>query len=309
MKPFVVGVIATFRRPNELARLLHSLENAGTGLGAVIVVDNDNDPAIQKIVEGASCNPRYVASSVNLGCGGALALGEKTALKIFGAQLTHIWILDDDVVVTRDSLQQLIEEMAIENADLAVPMILDSDWKVGWPSGLADPRKFRALLEVSTQEEFLQHCGRKPVPLDWTQGICVLVTRRSIEELGFHRTDHWLRGEDFEFSLRITARYGGVFVPGAAVQHLMPPATQTPESTEMEYRKQCAMVQNVTFIGLHLPHGRRIARYIPGRFYRHFRNWGISGKVLRDSLRILWQGAIMHRPAGHPDLDWPMPRH
>jgi hypothetical protein len=76
----------------------------------------------------------------------------------------------------------------------------------------------------------------------------------------------------------------------------------------MEYRKQCAMVQNVTFIGLHLPHGRRLLRNIPGRFYHHFKNWGVTPKTVFHALRMFWQGAVMGRPAGHPALKWPMPR-
>lgn len=306
---FVVAVIATLRRPQEIARLLNSLEKAGSGLGGVIVIDNGNDPAIRKIVESAVCNGRYLAPGSNLGCGGALALGEKTALDFFGGQLSHIWILDDDTVVAPGSLERLIRVMADAHADLAVPMIMNSQGHPGWPPGLLDSKKFRMLLNATTQDEFLSRCGRNPEPLSWALGVCVLVTRRAVEELGVHRADCWIRGEDFEFSLRITSRYCGVFVPDVTVQHLMPSVSQTRESLKIEYLKQCAMVQNVTFIGLHLPHGRRIARYIPGRFYRHFRNWGISRKVLRDSLRILWQGAIMRRPAGHHDLDWPMPRH
>ena len=308
MNAFVVAVVATMRRPVEIERLLRSLEKIEAGLGGVIVVDNGGEPAIRKIVESAACNPRYIAPGTNLGCGGALALGEKTALEIFPAQLTHVWILDDDVVVAPDMLSRLLFAMKAENAPLAVPMILGANGRIGWQSGLLDAAKFRVLLEGKTQQDFLQRCGPSPVPLTWTQGISVLVARRVLEELGGHRTDFWLRGEDFEFALRITQHHRGIFVPTIAVQHLMPSPTQTAESAGMEYRKQCAMVQNVAFIGFHLSHGRRLLRYVPGRFYHHFKNWGVSPKTISDAVRMFWQGAVMARPAGHPALRWPMPR-
>lgn len=308
MTHFVVAIVATYKRPRELARLLASLGQIREGLGAVMVVDNSGETEIREIVEHAPCDARYFAPGENLGCGGALALGEKKALEIFGAQLTHVWILDDDAVVAPDALAQLLEAMEAENAPLSVPMIVDADGRIGWPSGLLDDKKLRTLLDGATQADFLERHGKTPVTLSWTQGISVLVTRGMLEELGLHRTDFWLRGEDFEFALRITARHRGIFVPTVAVQHLMPSATQTPQSQEMEYRKQCAMVQNVAFIGLYLPHGRRIRRFIPGRFYRHFKNWGVSPRIVSDALRIFWQGAVMGRPAGHPGLKWPMSR-
>jgi GT2 family glycosyltransferase len=308
MNAFVVAIVATMRRPREIERLLRSLEKTEAGIGGVVVVDNGGDPEIKKIVETAVCNPHYIAPGKNLGCGGALALGEKTTLEIFGAQLTHVWILDDDAVVAPDGLARLLEAMEAENAPLAVPMIVGANGNAGWPSGLLDAAKFRVLLEGKTQEDFLQRCGREPVPFTWTQGISVLLERRVLEELGLHRTDFWLRGEDFEFALRITAYHRGIFVPTVAVQHLMPPTAETAQSTEMEYRKQCAMVQNVAYIGLHLSHGGRLLRYIPGRFYHHFKNWGMSPKSIFDAVRMFWQGAFMGRPAGHPTLDWPMPR-
>jgi GT2 family glycosyltransferase len=308
MSASVVAVIATMRRPAELSRLLRALEKIKSGLDGVVVVDNGGDSEIQKIVEAATCNPHYIAPGKNLGCGGALALGEKNALEIFGEKLTHVWILDDDAVVAPDALTHLLEAMQNENAPLAVPMIVDAEGRIGWASGLLDNEKFRTLLESNTQADFLKRHGSAPVPLAWTQGISVLATRGVLEELGPHRTDFWLRGEDFEFALRITARHRGIFVPAVAVQHLMPSATQTPQTREMEYRKQCAMVQNVTFIGLRLPHGRRLLRNIPGRFYHHFKNWGVTPKTVFHALRMFWQGAVMGRPAGHPALKWPMPR-
>lgn len=308
MTDFVVAIIATYGRPLEISRLLKSLGEIKEGLGAVVVVDNANEPGIRTIVENAPCNAHYFSPGMNLGCGGGIELGEKKALEIFQDRLTHIWILDDDAVCSPDALELLLKAMKTENASLAVPMILDESNRIGWPSGLLDGDKFRTLLEKTTQADFLKRHGSSPLSLSWTQGISVLVTRSVLEELGFHRTDFWLRGEDFEFALRITNQYRGIFVPTVAIQHLIPSTKLISKFDEMEYRKQCALVQNVTYIGLYLEHGKRIRRTIPGRFYYHFKNWGISLKTVSDAFRIFWQGAVTRKPAGHPSLKWPMPR-
>ena len=105
-----------------------------------------------------------------------------------------------------------------------------------------------------------------------------------------------MRGEDLEFSLRLTHRERGVFVPTALVEHLPPPST--PAAREEEYVKHRAMIQNIAYTALRLPHGRRIARTIPGNCRRFLRTWGWNPRVLGDTLAALWRGAILARPAG-----------
>lgn len=308
LSSFVVAITATRRRQAELRRLMDSLDALHHPLRALIVIDNGNEaPTEQLCARPSGYEIHYTRTPRNLGCGGALRLGEERALEQYAGRMTHFWILDDDVVVSPSCLGELLGALARERAAIAVPMILDGNQRIGWPSGLLDPGKVRALRD-NTQPEFLARCGPEPVPFSWTQGICVLGTRATLDQFGLHAVDYWLRGEDFEWSLRITARARGVFVPTATVQHLMPPAASDLSAREMEYRKQCAMVQNVTYLGLHVPHGRRLFWKIPGRYFRHFKNWGISPRTLRDTCRLFWQGAILARPAGSPSLSWPMPR-
>src|SRR5581483_7375423 len=128
MTPFVVAVTATRNRPRELARLLASLEKV-KGFEAAVIVDNGGDPETEKVVINARLKTCYFAPGENLGCGGGLALAEKTALEKFPA-LTHIWILDDDAVVSPDVLEILLREMQREAADIACPMIVDERGQV-----------------------------------------------------------------------------------------------------------------------------------------------------------------------------------
>ncbi len=308
MTSYVVAVVATHHRSQELARLLRSLEKSAHPLGGIVVVDNGAEAAVRQLVETCTISSRYVSSPQNLGCGGGLALGEKRALDSFRDKLTHLWMIDDDAVVEPDALALLLEAMSREKADLACPMVADSRGRIVLSPGVLDERKLRVLDTPQTPAQYIGKCGAEPALFSWSTGVALLVTQRAIAEVGFHRSDFWVRGEDFDFSLRITARRRGVFVPRATVHHVVPDVLGSETARENEYRKQCAMVQNVTFIGLHLPHGRRIRRHIAGRYYRHFQNWGVSRKTLWDAVKLFWQGAIMRRPAGHPALDWPMPR-
>jgi GT2 family glycosyltransferase len=297
MSNFVVAVVATFRRPAELSRLIESLAQIRNGLGAAVVVDNGSDPAVRTIVESAACTAamRCVDPGENLGCGGGLRLAEKTALDVFGSHATHIWILDDDAVVSPDALDALTGEMKRAGADAACPMVLDERGRVAWFPGLLDAQKFRVIRGAPMPEEFARTCGDAPIPFSWCTGISLLVSRRAIDEIGFHRDDFWVRGEDLEFSLRVTARFKGIYVPKANVRHL-PPKSDGATALDEEYLKHCAMLQNLCYTAIRLKHGRRIARTLPGNFRRFLKTW--RARSLPDAFRAFWLGAVLGRSAG-----------
>jgi GT2 family glycosyltransferase len=290
----VAALIATYRRPHELQRLLQSLVQV-EGLRTVIVVDNEGSAAVQALVEKGYPGAQYINPGTNLGCGGGLKLAEQRALRLTEAQLTHVLILDDDALLPPETLTVLAEAMERAQADLAYPLVTDERGHVGWLPGLIHrPPELRDSLD-GTPEEFRARFGTEPRNFFWAQGICLLVKRAALERHGGHRDDFWIRGEDLEFSLRFTVQSRGVLVPTVIVQHLPPPESTT-LSREAEYLKHSALVQNIAFIGFRLPHGRRIAWTILGALRRFFRLW--SWPSLADAAAALWRGAILGEPAG-----------
>ncbi len=296
-KAGVVAITATFRRIAELKRLIASLEASLVPLRALVVVDNGGDAETRSLVEASGLSTAYFNPGRNLGCGGGLAEGERAAMERFGAELTHLWILDDDAAVFPETLGSLLDALERRKAEAAHPMVTDVVGNIGWQPGLLDKRKSKAIKTLQRPEEFIARHGADPIPFSWAQGIALLVTRRAVEQLGFHRGDYWVRGEDLEFSLRITARFRGIYVPTALAAHLPPPEVST-ASREEEYAKHRAMLQNVAYTSLRLPHGRRIARTIPGNVLRFFKIWGWTPRVFTGALTALWDGAIRGLPAG-----------
>ncbi|MEI8234536.1 MAG: glycosyltransferase family 2 protein [Verrucomicrobiota bacterium] len=299
MNPLIVAIIATYRRPSDLARMLRSLQSASTPL-AVVVVDNADDPATQAVVEAAQ-ETREVLRLVpgeNLGCGGGLAFGERFALAHFAGRVTHFLLADDDVEVAPGTLERLVEAMREEGAALACPMITWPDGTIGWFPGMLEAPPFDAVRKrrVRTQEQYLAQFGPRPIRFSWATGAILMVTRETLEALGLHRTDFLIRGEDCEFSLRITAQSPGIYVPDTRVSHYCFSGPLTPEALAAERRKQVAMLHNTAYISFRLPHGRRILRCLPGNLWRHVKNWGPSG--ILEGLKAYWRGAVGGHPAG-----------
>ena len=295
MKLSVAAVIATYRRPRELERLLDSLARSGSDLTAVIVVDNDGSEEIHALVQRASACGHYVNPGDNIGCGAGLRLGGEYALRLRGEPLTHLLILDDDAVLPPGTIAALAAAMEQGRADLAYPLVVGESGGVGWLPGLRPRTRGLSDAFSGSPEEFRARFGSEPRDFIWSQGICLLVARQAVERGGLHRGDFWVRGEDLEFSLRLTAQGRGILVPNVTVQHL-PPAESAGLSRHAEYLKHCALLQNIAFIGFRLPHGHRIAWTLAGALRRFFRLW--SWPAIGDAWHALWRGAILGEPAG-----------
>lgn len=305
--PFVVALITTYHRSSLLGRLLASMAAIRTPL-AVVVVDNGDDPATAAVVEayghqGGTQGIREISRlvpGVNLGCGGGLEYGERAVLERY-PQATHLWILDDDAEVTPGVLEQMLAAMEQQRAVAAQPCIVDEQGEIYWFPGVIDPKAFRLLKKGCTPADYLEKFGGEPKPFSWACGVSLLVARKAFEKQGFHRTDFWIRGEDLEFSLRLTYRDKGIFVPGAVVRHLPPAGAQ-----EGERKKVIYLLRNHAYMALRLPHGRRILRSLAGNVWRFVKSHGLAsvgeavGAILRGAAAKL--GPVAPPPAGKCNL-------
>lgn len=299
--PFIGVITATYRRAPLVRRLLTSLEQSTTPLG-VVIVDNACDPeteAAAKVGQGTPIETCYLAPTKNLGCGGGLAYGSRHALKHWDARLTHLFFLDDDTEIYPDTLERLLVAIQMTGAALGSPMILTDNGATSWFPGLLEQEPFDYLRRsgiLYPAEEYITRFGTRPIRLTWATGVALLATRQAIDAIGLHRSDFWIRGEDLDFSLRITQHYPGIYVPDARVRHLPPIAHDDEIELKADVLKHQAMLQNIGYIAFRLPHGRPIIKNILGNYVRFLKRWGL--RRLPSALLAFWRGAIMGRPFG-----------
>ncbi|WP_087073074.1 galactofuranosyltransferase GlfT1 [Mycobacterium dioxanotrophicus] len=89
----VTAVIVTHRRRELLAKSLDAVVTQERRPDHLIVVDNDDDPAVRELVAGQPVPSTYLGSRRNLGGAGGFALGMLHALAL-GSD--WIWLADDD---------------------------------------------------------------------------------------------------------------------------------------------------------------------------------------------------------------------
>lgn len=277
--------------------MLRGLSAAGRPM-AVIVVDNADDPETGAIT-GRSFGELEISRVIpgtNLGCGGGLEYGEREALKRY-PQATHLWIMDDDTEAAPDALEQMLAAMEKEGAAVACPSVVDQNGHINWIPGLLAPAAFSLIQKKDCPPElFHSRIGKSAIRFSWASGVSLLVTKEALLRHGFHRGDFWIRGEDIEFSLRLTYRETGIFVPGAIVTHWCSLEQSTPEALELERKKELSMIRNHAYMAIHLPHARRILRKLPGNIWRFLQKFGF--RRFGGAMAAVWQGAVLKHPAG-----------
>ncbi|HEY0968147.1 MAG TPA: glycosyltransferase [Opitutaceae bacterium] len=291
----VTAVVAAYRRPELLARLLSSLETERPALAEVVVVDNGRDLA--DAVARSPVSARRVVPPKNLGCGGGVALGLREALA--NPACTHAWILDDDASATPGALAAMLAALKMGRADAVVPLVVDAEGRIAWFPGPLEAATWAAIRAAGATPASVRALGGEvPVPWSWAPWPSLLVTRDAIDRAGYPRDDYWFQGEDLEWTLRLTASGRGVLAPAAVCLHT-PPAAQ---DEKRAYRKQLLMLQNNFFTG-GLPHGRRLRRHAAGNVWRTLRAARFTPAAWRDVTLSWWRGAVCGRPAGQAGGD------
>lgn len=289
-RPRVAAVIATHRRHAELARLLRSLGASETPLeGGVFVADNASESRVGELC--ATAGARWLPRE-NSGPGPGWNTAARAALE--DRAVTHLLVLDDDVVPGPETVFQLLAALGGHGA--SAPLLFDDKDRL-W--AFPEPRETRlraAIRGVSSPAECLALLGSEPHAFTWATGACMLYTRGAFEEAGGFREDFWMLGEDLDLSMRVASSAGGVFTAAARVPHL-PPSPANP-SAAGQRRKFLALLQNLSYLSFHSPHSAHMRSYLAGNFKRYILTEGFSPAVLLDAWRAFAHGALRAQPAG-----------
>ncbi|MCT7369833.1 galactofuranosyltransferase GlfT1 [Mycolicibacterium llatzerense] len=196
------AVIVTHRRPELLAKSLAVVCSQTRLPDHVIVVDNDNDPAVRTLVESQPVATTYLGSARNLGGAGGFALGILHALAL-GAE--WVWLADDDGRPADSSVLATLLDCAAKH-DLAEvsPMVCD----LNEPARLAFPLR-RGLVWRRYVSELQVDAGSDPgAGDDLLPGIAslfngALFRAATLEAVGVPDIRLFVRGDEVEVHRRL----------------------------------------------------------------------------------------------------------
>ncbi|MFH1190107.1 MAG: glycosyltransferase [Candidatus Omnitrophota bacterium] len=212
-------IIATKDRPDEVVRLLESIAAQGTGPVQTIVVDG-GDGTLKDIldkfrplkIDYARADPPSLTAQRNIG------------IKMLTDEVTIAVFLDDDIVLQKDSLKNMIgfwEGASADTCGASFNLINEIHKK---PTRLE--KMF--LVNTDTPNRMLRSGFQgkvafveKTIPASWMAGCSMAFRKEIFKEFMF---DEWFSGyaryEDVDFTYRVGKKYKMFVAADAKVLHL-----------------------------------------------------------------------------------------
>jgi GT2 family glycosyltransferase len=161
-----------------------------------------------------------IQTGANLGFGGGNNVGLRYLLA--RQESGYVWVLNNDIVVARDSLRRLVE---VAESDESIGGVGATLLRYNRPdviesTGGGTVARWQGLPRVVTATNGRGSERSATVRLDYLTGGCIVTRMSALADVGLIDERYFLYGEDVDWSLRAQARGWQLAVcPGAKVWH------------------------------------------------------------------------------------------
>lgn len=244
-KPLVSIIIVHYHVEKQLLACIKSIYKQDSGQARmttpvsfeIIVVDNDENPHIERALQSKFQNSIYVKNSGNTGFGAGNNIGARFAKGTFLFFLNPDTLFDNNVV---DQLGTFLESNP--DAGIVAPLLLDKNKKPYPLQGAQELTPKRAIFSLS----FLQKLSPKnrianeywnkdwdkedTREVDVVPGSAFMIRKNLFEKLGGFDEKYFLYFEEHDLCNRVKAvGYASVMIPSAKIIHFWGESTKRSE--------------------------------------------------------------------------------
>ncbi len=224
--PRILIIIVTWNKKDYVLNLLGSLDSLSYPREAleVVVVDNASEDGTVEALKQQYPHVNLLCNEENLGGTGGFNTGLAWAFQQAEGRYQYLWLLDNDVLVHRDALSELVDVLE-QQADIAVAgstmMQLDYPWRINEMGAYVDRGLGQLMLNRHLEEiqpwqgrpvnELLQttadlskqlmHC-QPYMDVDYVAAASLLIRADVAKQAGLWR-DYFIHFDDVEWCLRI----------------------------------------------------------------------------------------------------------
>ena len=183
----------------------------------IIVVDNNSNDNSVDMLKCFFPEVILIQNKTNLG----FAKANNHAIKISVGN--YILLLNPDTVVLSDLAEQMLafmeaaKDVGVCGCRLISPQNPDAPFNVGWlkfPSLKHEMysdtflERIVSKMQKKNTEKIIKLEMSKPVETDWVSGACLMIRKKTVEQVGLMDENIFLYAEDVEWCYRIKKEYG-----------------------------------------------------------------------------------------------------
>ena len=207
----VAAVVVTYNRKELLKEAIDALLMQSVAEADVLVVDNASTDGTKDYIADYIDQGQiiYINTGENLGGAGGFNFGMRKACE---AGYKYVWIMDDDAIVKRDALKELLKADQLLKGDYGY---LSSTvfWTDGQPCVMNRPK----LVKDWTSD--LGYLSAGLVRTYYSTFVSFFVKTATVKELGLPIKDFFIWGDDVEYSNRLSKKYPCYVVGKSQVIH------------------------------------------------------------------------------------------
>ncbi|MFH1593899.1 MAG: glycosyltransferase [Candidatus Omnitrophota bacterium] len=214
-------IIATKDRPNELIRLLESIDQGAFKPGETLIIDGGETPlkGLSKRDRFKDLNIRYVEKRP-----ASLPMQRNIGVKALGDTATLIAFFDDDIVIEKDSLLNMMKFWESASPDTGGASFNNVSDRLRRPSileklFLVNTERPGMVMRSGFQSKQCQVA--ETIPVGWLSGCAMVYRRQVFEKFRFdEKFTGYAHCEDLDFSYRVGKGFKLFVVADARVRHL-----------------------------------------------------------------------------------------
>ena len=205
-------VLVTYNRLELLKLALQKLQELTFSVNSIVVVNNASTDGTTEYLNNLSNDKLFEIINLeeNLGGAGGFYYGIKKAYEI---GCDYVWIMDDDTIVTEESLAKLIDSLSVLKEKRIGFLTSNVLFKDDSPCMMNIP---------GTVDRWNEFIDKGIIEVAYTSFVAMLIPSSVIKEVGLPIKEYFIWGDDGEYSTRILrAGYAGYIIGNSTVYHYM----------------------------------------------------------------------------------------
>lgn len=205
----VIAVVVTYNRKELLKECINALLQQDYNNCDILIVDNDSTDGTKEFIVDELQNSRihYTNTGTNLGGAGGFNYGMKKACEL---GCDFIWVMDDDCIVHKDSLTELInagEELKEDYGFLSSKVL----WK--------DNSICKMNIQKRKFSKWLKDFETNKQNIAMASFVSLFLKTTIVEKMGLPIKEFFIWTDDWEYTRRISRKYNCYYISKSVVTH------------------------------------------------------------------------------------------